>query len=116
MVILGIQAVTIEWLIRRSSGGISGGIFAIEDGNLPKSATSTTVDHTWLLRLDPSSVDLGKTVCINDSMVGLSPGNDFTAKDEYLTRRWANDASVWQDRRYQRCSRTLSSGLNARSP
>src|SRR4051812_43447421 len=40
-----------------------------------------------LLRLDPSSVDLGKTGVHPDSMAGLSPGPGSMARDEYFIRR-----------------------------
>ena len=87
------------------------GIFCNSRTKSTKSATSTTVDHTCSCDSTQARWTLARPVCINDSMVGLSPGNDFTAMDEYSTRRWAMRRQSGRTAATSECSRTLSSGL-----
>ena len=52
-----------------------------------KSATSTFVDHACPCASPQGRWILARPACINDSMVGLSHGPDYTATDECSIRR-----------------------------
>ena len=54
-----------------------------------KSATSTIADHTCSFASTQARWTLASPVCINNSTVGLSPGNGLTAGDAYSIRRSA---------------------------
>jgi len=89
------QAVTIEVVILAIHCGVSGNALQFET----KSTRSATSDYviTRLLRLDPSSVDLGKAACINDSMLA-SRLKDFRPGTRILYGA-RHEASVWRDPR-----------------
>src|SRR6266480_6791460 len=86
-------------------------IFCKSRTKYTKSATSTIVDHTCSCDSTQARWTLAGPVCIGDSMVGLSPGNDFTARDVYSIRRSAKRLQSGRTAATSECSRTLSSGL-----
>jgi len=74
------------------------------------------VDHTYSCASIKDRWTLASRVCINDSMVGLSPGTDFSARAEYSIWRLGTKRQYGRTPATSESSRTLSSGLSKGRP